>query len=72
LLSRDSYNVIDPAKLKKGNIVEAQISLLVVPIKNKKFKPLIVLRAITLLDDQLTRVSQVINQHKRYRADTFT
>lgn len=51
-----SYKIVDPNTLNKGDIVEAQISLQAVPIKNNMFKPIVVLRAITLLDDCPTKV----------------
>jgi hypothetical protein len=53
-----SYTVIEPGKLNKGDIVEAQVSFQVVPIKNNMFKLLVVLRAITLLDNRPTKVCQ--------------
>jgi hypothetical protein len=53
---RYSYNIIEPSKLRKGDIAEAQVSFVVVPLKNRRFKLLIVLRAITLLDNHPSKV----------------
>ena len=50
------YVTIEPSKLSKGDIVEAQVSFVVIPIKKKKYKPLVILRAITLVDSQPTKV----------------
>ncbi|RDB19552.1 hypothetical protein Hypma_013354 [Hypsizygus marmoreus] len=48
------YKNIDPIKLKIGDIVEAQVSFVAVLLKGKRFKMLVVLRAVTLLDCQST------------------
>jgi hypothetical protein len=40
-----------------GDIVEAQVSFVTVPLKGKKFKMIIVLRALTLLDSTPLKVS---------------
>ena len=44
------YHVIEPLKFRTGDIVEAQVSFVAVPLKEKKFKLIIVMRALTLLD----------------------
>jgi hypothetical protein len=50
------YNKIDPNKIRVGDIIEAQVSFVAVPIKDRQFKLLVVLRAITLLDCQPLKV----------------
>lgn len=45
-----SYKTIDPVKFRLGDIVEAQVSFTTIPLYNKQFKMLIILQAITLLD----------------------
>lgn len=46
--------------LNKGDILEAQVSFQVVPIKNNMLKPLMVLRAITLIDNHPNQVRLMI------------
>jgi hypothetical protein len=47
---------INPGRIQSGDVLEIQASFMVVPLKGKKFKMLIVLRAITLLDNSATKV----------------
>ncbi|KAF8815676.1 hypothetical protein BYT27DRAFT_7079376 [Phlegmacium glaucopus] len=39
-----------------GDIVEIQVSFIVVPLKDNKFKMIVVLRSITLLDPYFSQV----------------
>jgi hypothetical protein len=52
-----SYEAINPIKFRSGDIVEAQLSFVCVSLKNAKFKMLVVLRALTLMDTSPVRVS---------------
>ena len=45
-------------KIRPGDVVEAQVSFVAIPLKQQKYKVLVVLRAITLLDCSPLRVSQ--------------
>ena len=64
---RARYDIIDPSKLNKGDIVEVQVSFVVVPIKDKRFKPLIIMRAVTLLDTNPSKAS--FNQQPQQETD---
>ena len=64
LLIQTRYETIEPSKISKGDIVEAQVSLMVIPVKNKKYKPLLILRAITLIDSQPTKVKFIDQEIK--------
>jgi hypothetical protein len=50
---------MDPTRFKVGDVVEAQISFVGVPLKGGKAKLMIVLRALTLLDCQQSMVSSL-------------
>ena len=43
-----------------GDIIEAQISFIAVPLKDNKYKMIAVLQSIVLLDASLTQVRTVI------------
>jgi hypothetical protein len=45
-------------KICPGDVVEAQVSFVAIPLKQQKYKLLVVLRAITLLDCSPLRVSR--------------
>ena len=47
---------IAPVKLQIGDIVEAQISFMVIPLRGGEFKITAVLRSLTLLDGQFAQV----------------
>jgi len=47
---------MDPTRFKIGDIVEAQVSFVGIPLKGGKAKMLVVLRALTLLDCQQSMV----------------
>lgn len=51
------YQVISPSKFQIGNIVEAQMSFQVVPVRGGQHMMLVVLRSLALLDSKQTRVS---------------
>lgn len=60
------YVDINPGRIQRGDVLEIQASFVVVPLKAKKFKMLIVLRAITLLDSSATKVSENLLPRKLY------
>ena len=47
----------DPTQFRVGDIVEVQITIAVVPIRNNKFKMICQLRSLALLDGAFTDVS---------------
>ena len=55
---RFRYHEISPMKIRPGDVVEAQVSFVAILLKGQKYKLLVVLRAITLLDCSPLRVSQ--------------
>jgi hypothetical protein len=56
---KNAYRYIDinPGRIQRGDVLEIQASFIVVPLKAKKYKMLVVLRAITVLDNSATKVS---------------
>ena len=48
---------MDPIRFRVGDIVEAQITIAAVPIRNNKFKMISQLRCLALLDGTFTDVS---------------
>jgi hypothetical protein len=48
----------NPSSFRIGDIVEAVFSIVVVPVKQKKYQMMLVLRALTLLDSHHTMVSK--------------
>ena len=50
------YAMIKPASVCVGDIVELQISIIMVPIRDNKFKATMVLRSILVLDRTYTQV----------------
>lgn len=53
-----SYVVLDPVAFRVGDIVEAQVSFVGVPLKGEKVRMMVVLRALTLLDCNESMVSE--------------
>jgi hypothetical protein len=51
---------VNPQIFRVGDIVEAQVSFIVVPLKDNKHKMIVVLRSIALLDASFSQVRQVI------------
>jgi hypothetical protein len=52
------YSPIAPVLFREGDIVEAQLTLMLVPLKGGQFKMTAVLRCLTLLDSTYSRVSK--------------
>lgn len=50
------YVAMDPTRFKIGDVVEAQVSFVGVPLKGGKTKMMVVLRALSLLDCQQSMV----------------
>jgi hypothetical protein len=63
---------VDPIQFRVGDIVEAQIMVAVVPIHGNRFKMVLHLRTITLLDGTFTDVSHVISDHAQIHVIHYT
>jgi hypothetical protein len=50
------YEEMAPVKFREGDIVEAQLSFSLVPIKRGFYKMIAVLRSVTLLDSSFSQV----------------
>ena len=55
------YTPVKPVIFGIGNIVEVQASFMAVPLKQGKFKTMMVLRGITLVDGTFTQVQRVLS-----------
>lgn len=55
-----SVEVVNPQIFRVGDIVEAQVSFIAVPLKDNKYKMIVVLRSIALLDATFSQVRMVI------------
>jgi hypothetical protein len=51
------YANMDPAQFRQGDIIEVEISLALVPVKEKKYKLVAVLRSLTSLDETYSQVN---------------
>jgi hypothetical protein len=51
LTELNRVDTVNPHVFCVGDIVEAQVSFIAVPLKNHKYKMIVVLRSIALLDD---------------------
>jgi hypothetical protein len=57
LLTRNPrYLIAKPTCISVGDIVELQVSFIMVPLRDNKFKPTMVLRSILVLDRTYTQV----------------
>lgn len=54
---------VDPGRFRVGDIVEIQITIIAVPIRNNKFKMITQLRSLALLDGTFTDVSFRLPTH---------
>jgi len=61
------YATTNPATFRVGDIVEAQLSFNVIPLRGEKHKMLMTLRALTLLDHTHSTVSTSSPQHQTKR-----
>ncbi|KIM72994.1 hypothetical protein PILCRDRAFT_81471, partial [Piloderma croceum F 1598] len=57
LAGSSKFKPISPCAIRVGDIIEVQMSLLLTPIKNGRFKMIIVLRGIAILNTSFTDVS---------------
>jgi hypothetical protein len=55
-----SVETVNPQIFRVGDIVEAQVSFIAAPLKNKKYKMIVVLRSIALLDPTFSQVRTAI------------
>jgi hypothetical protein len=55
-----------PASFRVGDIVEAQVSFVVVPLKDNKYKMVITLRALAILNASVTQVSDQVPLYNLY------
>ena len=51
-----SVDTVNPQIFCIGDIVEAQVSFIAAPLKNNKYKMIVVLRSIALLDPTFSQV----------------
>ena len=58
------YTPVKPVIFGVGDIVEVQASFMAVPLKQGKFKTMMVLRGITLVDGTFTQVRKVVLSDK--------
>ena len=66
------YTPVKPVIFGVSNIVKVQASFMAVPLKQGKFKSMMVLRGIMLVDGTFTQVRKVILSDKRtYRTDSL-
>ncbi|KAF9464019.1 hypothetical protein BDZ94DRAFT_1356192, partial [Collybia nuda] len=56
-ISLTRYSPTNPINFRVGDIVEVQLAFMAVPIKDQRYKMLVSLRGITLLDDSHRNVS---------------
>lgn len=54
------YVVVKPACISVGDIVELQVSFIMVPLRDNKFKIAMVLRSILVLDRTYTQVNKFL------------
>lgn len=52
-----SFTPVGPSRFREGDIVEVQVSFIVVPTKNRSFSMNVVLRSIALLNEVFSQVS---------------
>jgi hypothetical protein len=60
---------MDPVGFKIGDIVEVQMTATVVPIRDNRFKMLLQLRAIALLNSAFSQVSRESHKNIQQRND---
>jgi hypothetical protein len=52
-----SYTAIDPSLIKAGDVVEIAFVCVGVPVREKRYRMLLSLRAVTLISDQFRKVN---------------
>lgn len=63
---RKSVETVNPQIFRVGDIVEAQVSFIAVPLKDKKYKMITVLRSIALLDSTFSQVRSLSGIHPSF------
>lgn len=53
---RSRYHYTTPQTFQEGDIVEIQVSFIVIPLRDQKFRTSVVLRSINLLEGRFTQV----------------
>ena len=61
-----------PVKLQIGDIVEAQISFMVIPLRGREFKITAVWHSLTLLDGQFAQVCLIFSKCNQLYAEILT
>lgn len=59
-MSIGRYETIPPQAFRVGDVVEAQVSLVVIPMRAEKCKMLIILRAVTLIEARSSKVGRSV------------
>ena len=59
-----SFFLTGPQIFQEGDIVEIQMSFIIIPLRDQKSRMSIVLQSINLLDGQFTQVSKVCQRRK--------
>ena len=60
LTETKSVETVNPQIFRVGDIVEAQVSFIAVPLKDRKYKMIVVLRSIALLNANFSQVRTVV------------
>ena len=60
MLIKKSVETVNPQIFRVGDIVEAQVSFIAVPLKDNKHKMIVVLRSIALLDATFSQASYLL------------
>jgi hypothetical protein len=58
----DRFEPVDPVRFRVGDMVEVQATVVAIPVKNNKFKTIVQLRSLALIDGSFTEVS--VEQNK--------
>ena len=69
IVTTHRFDSCEPQMFRAGDIVQAQVSFVVIPIKGGKRKMLSVLRSVAHLDGRFANVSNLIHYQKQTRTD---
>jgi hypothetical protein len=69
---QNKYHPLEPIRFRIGDIVEAQMSCVVIPLKGGKFKMINQLRSLALLDGTHTQVCLSIMEYTLCETDILT
>jgi hypothetical protein len=56
MIFNDRFETVNPTQFRIGDIVEVQATIVAVPVRNNRFKMILQLRALALLDGTFTDV----------------